>query len=31
MATIVGESIFKSSYLVEKALIMPRQSTLFVI
>ncbi|MDF2415074.1 hypothetical protein GWQ22_17010 [Aeromonas sp. 1HA1] len=24
MATIVGESIFKSSYLVEKALIMPR-------
>ncbi|PTT50542.1 hypothetical protein DBR19_13520 [Aeromonas sp. HMWF014] len=24
MATIVGESIFKSSYLVKKALIMPR-------
>ncbi len=31
MLTIVGESVFKSSYLVEKALIMPKLSTLYVI
>ncbi|POG23960.1 hypothetical protein C2855_07610 [Aeromonas bestiarum] len=31
MATIVGESVFKSSYLVEKALLMPPLSTLCVI
>ncbi len=31
MLTIVGESVFKSSYLVEKALVMLKLSALCVI